>query len=445
MLTPLKSMQELPKYLLVCLLASIPTAATAQGFQFNFAHPVVLAPTETPGAWYVDRYAPCGFVSPATAPDGTANTLEESICATNYQGPDSFYNTQGRDYDLPHNTTSLSIFLYVPAAWATENQRIAGFWGAAVDSSGIVTGSGDYPIIEFQGPITSDAGGPGYHGTNSGAGFYGWNNVTGAFGLIGLPTGFTYNTWVKLTITLIPGTGFEYTVSNASGQNSVSLASPFSDSGDLTLATVLLQGYNYDPSYNIFWNGVPGLGSLDTPFQVAYATNFSAGESYINIINDGANGAPALGPGFGTQEGNICVNLYAFDPAEEEVSCCSCMLTPNQVGSLDVNKDLLAKTQTGVSPSSVTVKLVATLAGANCTNSAAGEGTLVYGMVAYGTTPQRVATGVYHQVEHRLAPASLSADEYASITGRCASILGNASGYGQCTSCTPGALGASKQ
>jgi hypothetical protein len=44
---------------------------------------------------------------------------------------------------------------------------------------------------------------------------------------------------------------------------------------------------------------------MDSAFQVAYATNFSAGESYINIINTGANGAPALGPGFGPQAGNI--------------------------------------------------------------------------------------------------------------------------------------------
>jgi hypothetical protein len=65
--------------------------------------------------------------------------------------------------------------------------------------------------------------------------------------------------------------------------------------------------------------------------------------------------------------------------------------------------------------------------------------------VAYGTTPQPVAKGVYEQVEHSFTPSSLSADEYASITGRCASILGNASGYGQCTSCTPGAQGAAKQ
>jgi hypothetical protein len=188
----------------------------------------------------------------------------------------------------------------------------------------------------------------------------------------------------------------------------------------------------------------PTIGN-DGPFQVAYATNFSAGESYINIINDGAQGAPPLGPGFGTQEGNICVNLYAFDPGEELVSCCSCQLTANQVASLGVQEDLLAKTETGVTPSSVTVKLVATADTGNCTNSAATKGTLVWGMVAYGTTPQAVVTGVYNQVEHPFTVASLSADEYTSITGRCASILGNASGYGQCTSCTPGALGAAKQ
>jgi hypothetical protein len=97
----------------------------------------------------------------------------------------------------------------------------------------------------------------------------------------------------------------------------------------------------------------------------------------------------------------------------------------------------------------VVVKLVTTLAGAggasaSCSNSAATEGTLVNGLVAYGSTPQPVGTA-YVAVEHRFTPSSLSTSEYASITGRCASNLGNGSGAGICASCQPGALGATKK
>jgi hypothetical protein len=203
--------------------------------------------------------------------------------------------------------------------------------------------------------------------------------------------------------------------------------------------------------------------SGDSPFQVSYAANPSQGESYINIINTGANGAPLLGPGFGAAAGNICANVYAFSPDEQLISCCSCFLTPNAVANLGVNRDLTIKTLTGVVPTSVVIKLVATLAGtagaggaATCNNSAASlslaavapaAGALVFGMVASGTTPQSLATNVgpYTQVEHPFVPSTLSAGEVASIAGRCASILGNGSGFGVCLSCRPGALGGQKQ
>jgi hypothetical protein len=192
--------------------------------------------------------------------------------------------------------------------------------------------------------------------------------------------------------------------------------------------------------------------ALDPPFQVSYAANPGAGESIINMINDGANGAALLGPGFGAA-GNTCVNVYAFDPGEELIACCSCLLTPDQVMNLGVNADLTIKTQTGVVPSSVTIKLLNTLAGptgtaTSCTNSAGLAGTaafpIVPGLVAYGTTPQAAGT-TYNMVEHPFIPATLSADELASIVGRCASIIGNASGYGICLQCRSGALGAGKQ
>jgi hypothetical protein len=209
---------------------------------------------------------------------------------------------------------------------------------------------------------------------------------------------------------------------------------------------------------------------LDTAFQVSYAANPSSGESYINIINTGANGAPLLGPGYGTAVGNICVNVYAFAPDEQEISCCSCLLTPNSVANLGVNRDLTSLTLTGVVPSSVVIKLLATLAGGDgtgtsCTNSAAAvpiasiaknrvtkssskprlvtDG-LALGMVAYGTTPQPVGS-VYSAVEHSFVPSTLSGEELASITGRCASILGNGSSFGVCNSCKTGALGATRK
>jgi hypothetical protein len=195
--------------------------------------------------------------------------------------------------------------------------------------------------------------------------------------------------------------------------------------------------------------------TADSPFQVSYAANPSAGESYINIINTGTYGDPILGPGLGGASGNLCVNVYAFDPGEEMISCCSCLVTPNQVVNLGVNANLTVKTLTGVIPTSVTIKLLATVAGGpagsgtSCTNSATAVGgattpiAFAGGMVAYGTTPQAIGT-VFNVVEHPFIPSTLSAAELASLVNRCANIVGNGSLYGICSSCRLGALGASK-
>ena len=195
--------------------------------------------------------------------------------------------------------------------------------------------------------------------------------------------------------------------------------------------------------------------TVDSPFQVRYAANLNVGESYVNITNSGANGAPLLGPGFGGAVGNICVNVYAFSPDEQLISCCSCLVTPNGLVNLGVNRDLTSKTLTGVIPTSAVVKLVSTLAGTggsgtSCTNSAAtvtAEATrIVPGMLAWGTTVHNAPPGVtaYNVTETPFSPATLSAGELASIGGRCAAILGNGSGFGICRSCQAGALGASK-
>jgi hypothetical protein len=190
---------------------------------------------------------------------------------------------------------------------------------------------------------------------------------------------------------------------------------------------------------------------IGAPFLVNYAANLNVGESYVDIGNAGTNGDPLLGPGFGAAAGNICVNVYAFDPSEELVSCCSCLVTPGQTVNLGVNADLTSKTLTGVIPTSVTIKLVSTLAGGNgtgttCNNSAAtAAGTLANGAAAFRTTLHATpVTGSYAATETQFTPATLSAGELASITGRCASIIGNASGFGICTSCRAGALGGSK-
>jgi hypothetical protein len=280
-------LQQLTKYM--CLFAGVallaipataqlpslfpqPTAGP-QSIEFNFSTPLSIANTtaDSPGSWYQDRYPPCLFSSMETAPDGTKNTLEESICASALQpqgGPPDpgFFNTQGRKYDLVANTTTMSINLYVPSSWGATPGRFAGFWGTAADSAGVI--GNDYPIIEFQGPTPSTpviTTGAGFYPNGGVAGFYGWNNAAnggnGGWDYIGLPPGFQYNSWVTLTITTVPGTGYEYKVTDANSRRGVSIQSPFYDSTETSISNVILEAYNYGASYNVFWNNLSFVSS----------------------------------------------------------------------------------------------------------------------------------------------------------------------------------------
>jgi hypothetical protein len=191
----------------------------------------------------------------------------------------------------------------------------------------------------------------------------------------------------------------------------------------------------------------------ESPFLVKPFANLDKGESFIDLVNTGGNGASLLGPGLGPATGNICANVYAFDPGEELISCCSCLITPDQVVSLGVNRDLTSKTLTGNIPTSVTVKLLNTLAGPggtaiSCTNTATGAGgnALAGGLAAWGTTLHATPTaGSYSATETPFRASTLSGGELATLYGRCAFIVGNASGFGICSSCRAGSLGAQKQ
>ena len=208
----------------------------------------------------------------------------------------------------------------------------------------------------------------------------------------------------------------------------------------------------------------PG-GSIVNPepvkdaFQTHYAANTNIGDSVINISNSGALGASLFGPGFGGPQGNICVNVYAFDASEQELACCACLVTPNALVSLSINKDVISNTLTGIVPTSVMVKLLATIPGttkqpAGTTSGGSFTGTLCNpglpfgpanmapGMTAWATTLHALPTTpvTYGVTETAFSEKYLSPGELASITSRCASTQNNGSGFGICRACRLGAL-----
>jgi hypothetical protein len=126
------------------------------------------------------------------------------------------------------------------------------------------------------------------------------------------------------------------------------------------------------------------------------------------------------------------------------------LVTPNALSSLSVRSDLVFNPSSPGVQNSVVIKLVSTLAGGSgagtsCTNSAAFSGTLASGLAAWGTTLHASPSGIEAVTENPFLPTVLSAEELASLTNRCAFVIGNASGAGICNSCRTGGLGAVRQ
>jgi len=191
----------------------------------DFSAGAPISPTPGPGVWYVDRYAPAGFLAPVNT-----NQLQESINASDYQGAGSFYNTQGRKFDVETGTFAAQIQVYVDPNWttATGNDviRYAGFWGTGTDSTSAVA---SYPIIE----VVSTQGGFDVRTYDSNTGS--WDNLTS----------LTAGTWDTLGFTL-SGNQIKYTLNG-------SVIGSFDANGTEQFANVMLQGYNANANYSILW------------------------------------------------------------------------------------------------------------------------------------------------------------------------------------------------
>ena len=100
----------------------------------------------------------------------------------------------------------------------------------------------------------------------------------------------------------------------------------------LVLATLALSAAAFAQDTNIWQDGW---------YQVGYAANLNIGDSVVNLSNDGVNG------GFytGKAAGSICANVYVFDAAEEEISYCYCLITPNGLNSLSAKSDMISNTE----------------------------------------------------------------------------------------------------
>jgi hypothetical protein len=130
--------------------------------------------------------------------------------------------------------------------------------------------------------------------------------------------------------------------------------------------------------------------TLDSPFQIRAATKLKKGE-LINITNSGARG------------GDICANVYAFEPDGQMLACCSCLVQSNTLKSLAVGPDVFEDRKPF--PKAAVFKVLASVpVGGTCN----------------GAAPGAITTGLgVWRGEHAFLPSTLSAGELAGLTARC--------------------------
>ncbi|MGD1095204.1 MAG: hypothetical protein ABSB35_24835 [Bryobacteraceae bacterium] len=223
----------------------------------------------------------------------------------------------------------------------------------------------------------------------------------------------------------------------------------------------------------------------EAPYQIGYAANLNIGDSVVNISNSGIQGGFGLsGTPAHTTHGNICVNVYTFDPQEEEIACCSCLVTPNGLYGLSAKNDLINKTLTPAVPTSIVIKLVAsepatdTTGGYTICNASVlqpnnyanvpydstvpsgladtGAGSLAVGLRAWGSTLEPAAgVATYAPVSVTfLNNSDLGGgttgvfpfnEELVQLYTICRFIQVEGTGYGICGGCQVGALAGQKQ
>ena len=207
---------------------------------------------------------------------------------------------------------------------------------------------------------------------------------------------------------------------------------------DVYQTSTTLRTTRSSSTYEIIGTPVP-VASPDAPsLLVRYVRNIDRGDSTIYMTNSGARGAGLRAGTTASTTGAICVNVYAFSPDNELVSCCSCPVTPNGLKCLSARRDLLVSPATSAP---LIVKLYATTPKNNsCSGSAADNSTRgAPGLHAWGTSIQIGAEGKPDPVtDGPFLPATIGPGELERLASRCAVLYANTSGFGVCSSCRLG-------
>ncbi len=163
---------------------------------------------------------------------------------------------------------------------------------------------------------------------------------------------------------------------------------------------------------------------------------------FANANTAGATDATVRVSNPGTYaSGNICASFFVFDPMQELTECCSCLQTPDGLGTLSVNTDLTNNPLTGVTLTTGKIAIVSTtpINGvcplpynfSVCLPSASTSGACAAPAIRAWAT--HIQNGNFAVTETPSQDATLSAGEARRLAQQCYAIKLVGSGKGVCS------------
>jgi hypothetical protein len=232
-----------------------------------------------------------------------------------------------------------------------------------------------------------------------------------AVAVSGLPAGVTAS---PSTLTVPAGSSAPVTFYVPASTPAGSATLTFTGTADSIThsATAMIQTLN-DPVFSITYFDT----TITTPIP----------DETLRIVNPGIQSTPSTA-------GDLCANIYVFDPSQELEECCSCPVTANGSLALSVTTDLTSNPDNGVAITSGTIAVIPGTGACDPTSPTAAPNLLVWGT---HLAPGISRTGAVNAavVETRAEDLTLSGSELTNLASLCSLIVANDSGFGLC-SCT---------
>jgi hypothetical protein len=168
----------------------------------------------------------------------------------------------------------------------------------------------------------------------------------------------------------------------------------------------------------------------DTYFVTYFSNAQGTTDATVRIDNPGVDSAK-----------NLCADIYVFDAVEEQVECCGCLLTADDLRTFSVNNNLTHNPSSGAKPTSGVIKVVSAAPnqgakGCDPTGGASLSGGFPNNIVptpdvrAWATHIQSAPTGV---TEEEFSDSTLTQTELNNLQETCFGLRQLGSGKGVCT------------